>query len=208
MFVNKTHEKAHETLKAGEVEKAIELYTEALKEAPKHCDILGDRGVAYMHLKDKERCMNDLNETIALQPQKAYRYACRAFARNSFGDIDGAVKDYEKAVELDPDDAVAHNNLGLLLEQKGYKNEANERFERADKLSKQEDNLLNAMDEMENGEIEIEEEIVEKPEKTTPESTDAEEEQTTASKEFKKVFTSKSQFKEFLRFIKNGFKIK
>ena len=35
-----------------------------------------------------------------------------------------------------------------------------------------------------------------------------EEESSSKSKELKKVFTSKSQFKEFIQFVKNGFKIK
>ena len=32
-------------------------------------------------------------------------------------DIQGAIADYEKAVELDPEDAITLNNLGLLEEQ-------------------------------------------------------------------------------------------
>ena len=45
-----------------------------------------------------------------------------------------AIQDYEKAIKLDPDDAVAQNNLGLLQEQLGYKTEAKKRFEIADDL--------------------------------------------------------------------------
>jgi tetratricopeptide (TPR) repeat protein len=37
------------------------------------------------------------------------------------GDIKGAIEDYEKTISLDPDDAIAYNNLGLLQEQLGYK---------------------------------------------------------------------------------------
>lgn len=205
MFANKTHQLAEKALKEGEIEKAIALYTEALLETPDHCDIISDRGVAYLHLNNKVKCFEDLNRAIQLQPNYSFRFACRAYAKNNFGDIDGAIEDYTIAVELDPDDAIAHNNLGLLLEQKGYQSEAKERFALADQLSQQEDNLLNVIDEMETGlpgthnersssKKEEEKELVSKWEAT--------------KKELKKIFTSKKQFNEFMDFIKNGFKTK
>ena len=46
-----------------------------------------------------------------------------------------AIADYEKAIELDPEDAVAQNSLGLLQEQLGYKQEAKKRFEIAHELT-------------------------------------------------------------------------
>jgi len=208
MFANKTHEQAHETLKDGKIEESILLYSAALEEYPNHCDILSDRGVAYLHKKDKENCFKDLNRAMELQPDYAYRYACRAFAKNNFGDIDGAVKDYERAVELDPTDAVAHNNLGLLLEQRGYQKEANERFERADALSKQEDNLLQTIDDLESDERQTEVRKIEEPKAEQTENVNQEDATNSTGKELKKVLTSKKQFGEFLRFIKNGFKIK
>lgn len=202
MFANKTHEQAHQALKEGEIEKAIELYSKALLDYPDNCNILSDRGVAYLHLKDREKCFLDLDKAIELQADYSFRYACRAFAKNNFGDLDGAVKDYEKAVELDPEDAVAHNNLGLLLEQQGYKIAAEERFQRADALSKMEDNLLNVIDDLEQTD---KPQIMESP-TGVPEP--EEKVNGNASQEFKKVLTSKSQFREFIAFVKNGFKLK
>lgn len=211
MFANKTHEEAHNALKDGNIEKSIELYTKALEETPEHADIYSDRGVAHLHNKDKEKCFADLNKALELQPKYAYRYASRAFAKNNFGDLDGAILDYQKAVELDPDDAVAHNNLGLLLEQKGYRREAEERFERADKLSKQEDHLLEMMDELEGQEETKTESAVQhdsgqKRQEINPEV--RRDKEISTMKEFKKIFTSRKQFSEFLQFIKNGFRIK
>ncbi|MDX2360411.1 MAG: tetratricopeptide repeat protein [Crocinitomicaceae bacterium] len=204
MFVNKLHEEAHETLKNGDVEKAIEQYTQVLQEHPNHFDVLSDRGVAYLHANNQLGCYADLDRAIELQPNYSYRYACRAFAKNHFKDINGAVEDYEKAVQLDPDDAIANNNLGMLLEKQGYQQAAVDRFDRADKLSKAEDQLLDVIDELEENTPELKERV-ELPESKEP---TVEEDQTTKSKEFKKLFTSKSQFKEFIAFMKNGFKIK
>ncbi|GAB5419211.1 MAG: hypothetical protein Crog4KO_25560 [Crocinitomicaceae bacterium] len=256
MFTNSKHKAAHEALKKGEIEKAILLYTEALRQAPNDCDILGDRATAFLHKKDKLRCLADFDKAVSLDPNYAYRYASRAFAKQNFGDIDAAVADYQKAVDLDPEDAVAQNNLGMLLEQQGYKKEADERFARADKLSKMEDQLYEVMDDLEDDqESGLEEEGLREeqpredglqepqsyeedlkaefdaraakaaqdsgasaPEEEgakddsglqAPQTSDAKEsDDTNTSKELKKVFTSRQQFREFVRFIKNGFKLK
>ena len=198
MFANKTHKEAHEAMESGNIELSVSLYTKALAETPDDCNIISDRAVAYLHLENKEKCMIDFNKAVELQPDYGYRYASRAFARSHFGDMDGAVEDYEKVVKLDPNDHLAYNNLGLLLEKKGYKDQAEERFKLADKLSKEEDNLLEVIDDMDG--------------KPLPSAIQKEPQQeigtSTKTKELKKVFTSRSQFKEFLSFIKNGFKLK
>lgn len=203
MFANKIHEEAHALMQSGDIQGSIALYTKAMEQHPKDCNLISDRAVAYLHLNEKEKSFADFDLALSLQPNYGYRYASRAFAKNHFGDIDGAVEDYEKAVELDPDDAVAQNNLGLLLEQKGYKNAAEERFKRADKLSKEEDHLLELMDDLDN---EKPEEEIESKEEIDPNV--QRQKNVSTGQELKKVFTSKSQFKEFMNFIKNGFKIK
>ncbi len=212
MFANPKHEAAHKLLNDGKVLEAIQLYSEALEINPNDPDIYSDRGVAHLHNLDKEQCFNDLNKALELQPNYSYRYAARAYAKNNFGDTPGAILDYEKAVELDPDDAIAHNNLGLLLEQQGYKKAAEERFSRADKLSEIEDHLLDVIDELDQQPSEVESEfIMEVKASETIQVVQEEGEPKLNRKntlEFKKIFTSKSQFSEFLRFIKNGFRIK
>jgi len=114
---------------------------------------------------------------------------------------------------LDPEDAIAQNNLGLLLEEKGYKKQAEERFKRADRLSKMEDGLYGVINDLEKEDEptdksekeqlpfqQLNQDSIEKERTTT--------EQMSRGVEFKKVFTSRSQLKEFLNFIKNGFKLK
>lgn len=202
MFANKIHEEAHALMQSGNLQGSITLYTKAMEQHPKDCNLISDRAVAYLHLNEKEKCFADFDLALSIQPNYGYRYASRAFAKNHFGDIDGAVEDYEKAVELDPEDAVAQNNLGLLLEQKGYKNAAEERFKRADKLSKEEDHLLELMDDLDQ---------TEKTKDAKPVEVDPNvqrQKNISTGQELKKVFTSKTQFKEFMNFIKNGFKIK
>ncbi len=203
MFSNKIHEDAEKALKKGNTKEALKLYTKALEKSPNDINILSDRGVAYLHLNDKDKCFKDLNLAIDLQPEYGFRYACRAYAKRHFNDLNGAVEDYEMAVKLDPNDAVALNNLGLLLEEKGYKEEAERKFKQADELSKIEDHLIDTIEGIESSQSKKEESINEKKEEPTEKS-----KKKKAVQEFKKVFTSVEQFNEFMQFIKDGFKLK
>jgi DNA-binding SARP family transcriptional activator len=54
--------------------------------------------------------------------------------KQACGDLRGAVEDYKRTVELDPEDAVTWNNLGLLEEQLGYQEQAKERYRVSDEL--------------------------------------------------------------------------
>lgn len=217
MFANKIHEEGHDYMKKGDLEKAIECYGRSLLLNPEHPDIFSDRGVVYIHLKMKTEAMADFNMAVTLQPEYSYRYSARAYARDFFGDTEGAIEDYEKAIELDPDDAVAYNNLGLLQEKLGYNLKAKQNFERADKLSKMENNFFKIMDELEQQDIVEEQSTIDKVEKNKQseatkhemiDPTEIREQNISTFREFKRIFTSKQQFSEFLRFIKNGFKIK
>jgi tetratricopeptide (TPR) repeat protein len=204
MFLNAKHEKADKLLKKGELQKALELFNELIEELGENPILYSDRGVVFLHLNKRKECLNDLSKAVQLQPDYSYRYACRAFAYSHFKLLDEAIVDYQKAVELDPEDAVAHNNLGMLLEQKGYKDEADRRFAVADKLAKAEDRLQEMMTELEQGNSS---DKSSEPEKSMhKEEAELTAEDTSAGQEFKKIFTSKKQFKEFVQFIKNGFK--
>jgi tetratricopeptide (TPR) repeat protein len=219
MFANKTHEIGHELLLNGKYTEAIALFTDALEIDPNHPDIYSDRGVAYLHLKNEQNCMADLDTALTLQPEYAFRFASRAYAKDFFGNTEAAIEDYEKAVALDPEDAVAHNNLGLLLEKLGFQKQAQENFKRADALSKQEKKLFDLIAEIEDNELESSPELsnteaIERNNANTidsasemPEESDSVKKPSTFQ-EFRRIFTSKLQFSEFLHFIKNGFRIK
>ncbi len=210
MFVNKFHEEAYNLAKKGELDKAIALFNAALAENPGQPDIHSDRGVTYLHLKMQAEALSDFDLCVEIQPEYSYRYSSRAYARDFFGDTEGAIEDYEKAIVLDPEDAVAYNNLGLLQEKIGYNKKAKENFERADKLSKIENRLYEVMDELEQTEPAEQAEnlsttvnLIDKVEPTENSTED-----TQAKSEFKKIFTSKKQFGEFIAFLRNGFRIK
>ena len=97
-------------------------------------NLLHDRAVCLFQLGPEDRILDLLDRAAALEPDNPYRYSSRAWIRAAMKDVDGAIEDYRKALELDPDDAITLNNLGLLEEQYGMRKVAQERFKRADTL--------------------------------------------------------------------------
>ncbi|MFT5185160.1 MAG: tetratricopeptide (TPR) repeat protein, partial [Flavobacteriales bacterium] len=126
--------------------------------------------------------------------------------RSALKDYPGAIADYEKAIELDPEDAISYNNLGLIQEQLGYMSEAKEKFEIADELRQM----------LDEGNIDTEQEVIEEkqelldlqgdelpdPIEETPANTSS------IWKEISSVFTKSDSMRDYLHFLKNGFRMK
>lgn len=191
--------KAVECLKATDYAEALNWINKAIQKEEQRPDYYSERGVIYFHLEKLDLAIQDMDKAVSLQPDYSYRYSSRAFIRSVMKNVDGAIADYEKAIELDPEDSVAHNNLGLLLEKKGYEAKSKANFARADELAGVSPERAIHAPEPTDG-IEV------KPKKIKIDAVDSVEE--SKGQIAKKVLTDKSTFKEFIQFIKNGFKIK
>jgi tetratricopeptide (TPR) repeat protein len=210
MFINKAHEDAYQYLQNADFEKAIKKYSACILINPDSPELYSERGVSYLNLKEESKCLMDLNKSVELQPDYAYRYASRGHAKDFFGDIDGAIEDYEIAVELDPNDSIIYNNLGLLLEKKGNISRAKENFDRSDKLRKERE----PAETIELESLSLSEDGIVEEKKTTIETTESEKyenqdhKRSSQTGELKKFFKEKNQWREFLKFLRNGFRIK
>lgn len=183
----------------GKHNAAVIKFTRLINEEGANPDLLHDRGVSYFHLKFKKECLADFDSALNLQPDYAYRYSSRAYIRAAYKDYDGALEDYRKAVEMDPQDAVAQNNLGMLEEQMGWHEQSKERLALADELSEilQEENIAPAPTEI--------------PTPVENQEDSKKEENSSIGQHFKaafSIFSSKKEFNEFIQFIKNGFTFK
>jgi tetratricopeptide (TPR) repeat protein len=211
MYINSYHKKAQELLDEQKLDKSLIAFNKALAESPNHPDILSHRGVVYLHLNQKKKCLDDLLLSLELDKENAYRYASLAYARDYFGDLEGAIKDYQKAVEIDPEDAISHNNLGLLMEKQGYQSKAQSNFDKADKLAKIQKDMFDTLDEVEGlkskDTSQDNESYTPKGERLQPKKLIPDKEPT-RKEVFKNVVTKKSVFIEFVSFVKNGFKLK
>lgn len=211
MYINSYHKKAQELLDQGELDKSLAAFNKALEIDKNHPDILSHRGVVYLHLNQKKKCLDDLLLSLKLDEVNAYRYASLAYARDYFGDLEGAIKDYQKAVEIDPEDAISHNNLGLLLEKQGYQSKAKKNFEKADRLAEIQKGMFKKLDEIEGrsseGNTEENDNYKPKGERLQPKKLTPDK-QLTKKEVLKSVVTKKSVFIEFVTFVRNGFKLK
>lgn len=192
---SKHYIKAQEYISKEDYQKALKALDKAIEEQPNNPNYFSHRGVTNFHLGNKKASLNDMNKSVELEPDYGYRYASRAYIKSTMGDLEGAIEDYTKATELDPEDSVSFNNLGLVQEKLGYEKKAKENFEKADKLS----------DLLEGTGVESEEKL--KP-RNIQKEIDAEKKSQSTGRVMLDIFTDKKTFKEFLSFVKQGFKRK
>lgn len=185
---------------AGEWAPALAAFDTLLEGGMRDGNLLHDRAVCVFQLGRKKEALDQLDEAVALEPGNPYRYSSRAWIRAALKDVDGAIADYRKALEIDPDDAITLNNLGLLEEQYGMRKAAQERFKRADTL----------MGILKDAGVDPADATAKPVEPATPAETTTETESTEPAGErslwgeVKAVFTTPGRGKEFLRFLKKG----
>ena len=200
-MINKAFENGEEKYKARDFEGAIMDFTLALEKDPGNPEILYQRAMSYFHLGKKSLTLIDLDEAVEMQPNYAFRYSSRAFMRDSFGDVIGAIKDYKEAINLDPEDAISYNNLGVLEDKMGKRNISQGHYNKADSLLGLSTNK--EMKKMTETGATIN---YDRPKNDLPPVV-APPEEISFWKAFTSVFTDKSTFKEFIEFVKSGFKL-
>lgn len=180
-------------MKDGKLDVAMKHFERAITEDEHNPIYYSERGVLFYHMGKKEKALDDMNRSVELEPDYSYRYSSRAWIKDAMGDIHGAIEDYKTAIQLDPEDAIAHNNLGLLQEKLGYIKDANANYSKADDLADVPERARRK----------------ENPQEDTAAITENTPEESDSKKEvIKKTLTSKRGFREYLRFIRNGFRIK
>ena len=199
MDIKAIWDQAQNYIKETKFDKALDLLNQALDIDPKNPNILSERAVVYFHLEDKERALKELDVCVLLEPTNPYRYSSRAYVKAALKDIEGAIADYEKCVHLDPQDAIAYNNLGLLLESLGRMKQAKRNFDRADELEGVLKDRGIDLPKDETQDVKSEE---------TSDAQRTKEEKTSTWSIVKGTLTDRSLFKEYISFIRNGFKLK
>lgn len=116
-------------LLAGQVERAVAVFSTGLKLAPGMVDLYIDRARAYANVGDIERARTDLDDALAISPDWIEALVFRASARRQLGDQAGARKDVERALVLEPRHAEGLLERGMINRIGG-----NERAARSDWL--------------------------------------------------------------------------
>ena len=212
MSENEHYKKAMAKVNENEFVEAIELFTIAISEEPDNPFIYNQRAVCYLNLNQFDLSLFDMNKSIELDEKYAYFYSCRGFLKARMQDLDGALLDYEISLELDPENDITYNNMGLLLEQMGNIPMSKKAFDKANEkigYDPEKREFNKDQTHMVDKKPVFDEKPEEKPGKLIVESKDPP--KSVNSKEGKKiakdVFSKKSVFKEFIQFIRNGFKL-
>ena len=205
MSKNEHFENAMRKVNENDFELAIELFGEALKEDSNKESIYYNRAVSYLNLEKIDLAIFDFNKLIEIDSKNAFYYSCRAFAKARTKDKKGAVADYEIAIALDPDNPITYNNMGLVQEEIGYMKKAQKSFEQSDDLRKKEEaNKVINLESDQKDSKEVDDRLEDAKKAIEPKNED----EKTKAQVVKSIFTDKGTFKEFIRFIKNGFKLK
>ncbi len=199
-MINKAFENGEEKYKERDFEGAIMDFTLALERDPGNAEILYQRAMSYFHLQKKSLALIDMDSALEMQPNYSFRYSSRAFMRDAFGDVLGAIQDYKEAITLDPEDAISYNNLGILEDKMGRRTISQGYYNKADNLMDITSNPeMKQM--MENGSAINYDRELPKPDVTKVEVP------ATFWSVLRKIVTTKQGFKELMTFIKSGFKI-
>ncbi|XP_060528457.1 hsc70-interacting protein-like [Cylas formicarius] len=88
----------------GNLEKAIELFTEAIELNPNSAVLFVKRGQTYLKLTKPNACIKDCSRALELNPDSAASYKFRGRAYRLLGEWELAAKDLRQACVIDMDE--------------------------------------------------------------------------------------------------------
>jgi tetratricopeptide (TPR) repeat protein len=112
----------------------IEPLKQALKQQPDNEIALITLASAYLQLEEYAKAVRCYNRLIKKSPFSGY-YADRGYAYGLWDRADAEIRDYRKAIELDPDNAYARYRLGFVSYMKNKMADAMLHLERARELA-------------------------------------------------------------------------
>ncbi|KAG9490245.1 hypothetical protein GDO78_005895 [Eleutherodactylus coqui] len=104
-------EKGNNYFKAGNYDEAVQSYTRGMNADPYNAVLPTNRASAFFRLKKYAVAESDCNLAIALNRNYFKAYARRGACRMALKNFQGAKEDYEKVLEMDPNNFEATNEL-------------------------------------------------------------------------------------------------
>uniref|UniRef100_A0A8C3HNS1 RNA polymerase II-associated protein 3 n=1 Tax=Chrysemys picta bellii TaxID=8478 RepID=A0A8C3HNS1_CHRPI len=104
-------EKGNMYFQQGKYDEAIKCYTKGMNADPYNPVLPTNRASAFFRMKKFSVAESDCNLALALNKNYTKAYSRRGAARFSLQNLEGAKEDYEKVLELDPDNFEAKNEL-------------------------------------------------------------------------------------------------
>ena len=106
-------EEGNKVLKAGDVEKSIELYSQSISLFPTpHC--YGNRSYAFYKIENFENSVADATDSLQCDTTYSKGYLRRADAYAALQNYEPAVKDYKRYLNFNPNDSKIIEKLKTL----------------------------------------------------------------------------------------------
>ncbi len=96
-------------------------------------------GLAKYSAQDFAGAREDFEQALRLDPEFADVHHSLAHVLEKLGDLDGALASARRAVELSPDEVLAHTSLSIIYMRKGMIPEAEAEKALADELQRRQD---------------------------------------------------------------------
>lgn len=100
--------RGHVSILRGEYRKAIDAFTVAIEQGGPDSRTLCDRGSCYLQIRDWARGLKDLNDATAIDPGFAKPFRRRGGALFEQRRYQEALQNFNRSVELAPDDPMGH----------------------------------------------------------------------------------------------------
>jgi len=107
--------KAESALNAKNYDEALAILTSLHQQYPKDVEVIYKTGLVYAYQNNLPKAIKCFDQTILLNPKHAKSYGNRGFALYLLESRTEAEADLRKAVELEPQNAKFHHNLGAFL---------------------------------------------------------------------------------------------
>ncbi len=120
--------------KLNESEKALRDFHSAISAQPGF-EAYYNRGLEYLKNESLLLAIGDFDKAITFDPLSSEAYFARAYTKYLLADLEGAIKDYKKVIELDSTSFKSYINIGNVFGSLGYGDQAIENFNKAIKSS-------------------------------------------------------------------------
>jgi tetratricopeptide (TPR) repeat protein len=96
------------------LEKSIEILSEAAELDPGRKLTFVSRGSAYLQLNQLEKALKDFNRAIEIDPEYARAFHLKGLVEEKQGADDRALENFSRAIEIDPDYGAAYHSRATL----------------------------------------------------------------------------------------------
>lgn|SRR3990167_1187053 len=107
-------EKGNEALKNGELDKAIEYFTNGINEDSGNAILYSNRAATYAQKKEWKESLADAENAIKYNPNWSKAYSRKALALFHLGTYEQAIENYQKAADLEQNPQIKTSTLESL----------------------------------------------------------------------------------------------